>query len=112
MAPGGVYRTCNLEARLAYIVAPIFANANIGPCVTGRKCYCVFMNNNIKTLPVDLHDAYAWTEAAGELETLASLTGEELVEYAIESAHNAWDHGEHDVFPLHLRDLATWLCSA
>lgn len=62
-----------------------------------------------RPLPEELRAAYAWTDAAGELKLLASLTGEELVEYTLESTRNAWAHGEHDVFPLYLRDLADWL---
>jgi len=70
------------------------------------------MNNNIKTLPVDLHDAYAWTEAAGELETLATLTGDALHAYAYESVQNAGEHGISGIYMGDLHDLATWLRSA
>ena len=62
-----------------------------------------------RPLPKELRAAFAWTDAAGELDLLASLTGEELAEYALASTRNAWAHGEHDVFPLYLRDLAEWL---
>ena len=37
------YRFSNLKARLAYIVLPIFANANVGPCACGNACYYPLM---------------------------------------------------------------------
>lgn len=70
------------------------------------------MNNNTKTLPVDLHDSCAWTAAAGELELLASLTGDALHRYAYESVQNAGEHNVRGIYMGDLHDLATWLRSA
>lgn len=70
------------------------------------------MNNNTKTLPVALHDSYAWTEAAGELELLASLTGNALHAYAYESVQNAGERNAHGIYMGDIHDLATWLRSA
>ena len=39
-------------------------------------------------LPLDLHTAYAWTDAAGELEELRDLCGDDLDEYLFASALN------------------------
>jgi hypothetical protein len=41
-----------------------------------------------RKLPERLFVAYEWTDAAGELDELASLTGEELTRYARESELN------------------------
>lgn len=67
--------------------------------------------NARRNVPADLRAAYAWTAAAGELGLLSSLEGDALQEYAIDSTQNAREHGESDVFPLHLRELASWLRS-
>lgn len=66
-------------------------------------------NNNNRKLPYNLRAAYAWTEAAGELELLASLAGVELFDYSNQSSDNAREHGEHDVYALDVRDLCDWL---
>lgn len=66
--------------------------------------------NGITTrLPQHLHAAYDWTDAAGELDELATLEGEALDSYCRESAANAEDHGESDVSELELDSLAAWL---
>lgn len=65
--------------------------------------------NNSRKLPFNLQAAYAWTEAAGELELLASLSMREMYDYANASADNAREHGECDVYAHNLRDLWDWL---
>ena len=65
--------------------------------------------SNTKALPADLHDSYAWTEAAGELELLASLTGDALHAYAYESVQNAGEHNVQGIYMGDIHDLATWL---
>ncbi len=60
-------------------------------------------------VPVDLRDAFAWTEAAGELKTLASLSGDDLHRYAYESVQNAGEHGVHGIYMGDIHDLAAWL---
>lgn len=62
-----------------------------------------------KALPADLHDSYAWTEAAGELELLASLTDDALHAYAYESVQNAGEHGVRGIYMGDLHDLSAWL---
>lgn len=60
------------------------------------------------TLPLHLHAAHDWTDAAGELEELRVLTGDRLAEYCLESATNAREHDE-DVSASDLRELSGWL---
>lgn len=43
-------------------------------------------------LPAHLHAAYDWTAAAGELDELRRLTGDELLTYCRESAENSEEH--------------------
>ncbi len=57
-------------------------------------------------LPEHLYAAFAWTEAAGELEELASLSGEALDTYCRESVANCEDG---DVTESDLRELAEGL---
>jgi hypothetical protein len=60
------------------------------------------------TLPEDLHAAYDWTAAAGELAELRRLRRPALDAYCVESAANAAEHDAH-VTADDLRRLATWL---
>lgn len=62
-------------------------------------------------LPADLHAAYEWTDAAGELDQLASLDGDALAEYATASEANARANDVRDVSASDLADLAIWLRS-
>jgi hypothetical protein len=62
--------------------------------------------------PKDLHPAYDWTAAAGELDELRSLKGKALATYCRESAENARSNGYHDVTEGDLRDLHDWLRGA
>lgn len=62
-----------------------------------------------RCLPSDLHAAYDWTAAAGELDELRSLSGEALERYCAESADNAAWHGNKDVTALDLQRLHEWL---
>lgn len=66
------------------------------------------MSKTTRNLPEHLHDAHSWTEAAGELEQLASLQGDALDTYARESAANAREHNE-GVSESDLRELNGWL---
>lgn len=60
------------------------------------------------TLPLHLHAAHDWTDAAGELDELRVLTGDRLAEYCVASAANASEHDE-DVSASDLRELSSWL---
>lgn len=62
-------------------------------------------------LPASLTDAFAWTDAAGEIEELASLTDDALETYARESAANnrKENGGDGSVSESDLLDLAAWL---
>lgn len=62
-----------------------------------------------RIVPYDLRDAYSWTKAAGEIETLAALTGDALHEYAYESVQNAGEHGVRGIYMGDLHDLSAWL---
>jgi hypothetical protein len=62
-----------------------------------------------KMLPDNLHVAYEWTRAAGELEELRSLDGGELDRYCAESEQNARNHRETDVCAADLLALHDWL---
>lgn len=62
-----------------------------------------------KPLPERLYAAYDWTNAAGEVGTLATVTGDVLATYCRESAANAAEHGQHDVTESDLLALAEWL---
>lgn len=66
-------------------------------------------NTTTRRLPADLFPAFAWTDAAGEIDTLASLAGDDLLAYCDESAANAREHGSDDVYASDLADLAAWL---
>lgn len=57
-------------------------------------------------LPKHLHTAYDWIDSAGELETLATLTGAKLRQYCIDSAKNC-DDGS--VTTGDLLDVHDWL---
>lgn len=59
-------------------------------------------------LPGGLREAYAWTEAAGEIGELSRLKGRALNKYAKESAANSREHGEL-VYEDDIRELAKWL---
>ena len=61
------------------------------------------------TLSTELHAAYKWTEAAGELDELASLKGDVLVAYAAQSEVNAIENDVTDVHASDLVELAAWL---
>lgn len=64
-----------------------------------------------KPLPEHLHAAYDWTNAAGELEELALLSGDALDAYVRESVAN-WRDGatnDGDVTESALRELRDWL---
>jgi hypothetical protein len=69
-----------------------------------------------RKLPDNLQTAYDWTDAAGELDHLRSLTGGALATYCRESAANhaatvqeggAWQNTS--VSESDLRELAEWL---
>lgn len=63
-----------------------------------------------RTLPVRLHAAYRWTDAASELDELACLEGAALIEYCQQSAANAAEHNESDeITEASLLGLASWL---
>jgi hypothetical protein len=64
---------------------------------------------NKRPLPESLHEAYGWTEAAGELEQLAALTGDALAAYAAESAANNASNGDSTVTADDIEALAEWL---
>lgn len=66
-----------------------------------------------RTLPAHLHDAYDWTDAAGELEQLRSLARKRraLERYCRESARNCRDNGDGTVTELALEELSAWLAS-
>ena len=61
--------------------------------------------------PKHLHAAYDWTDAAGEIETLASLRGKALAKYVRDSAENCASEGDGDVTASDLRELAEWLAA-
>ena len=67
------------------------------------------MTNTTKQRPADLHDAYEWTDAAGELDELRGLSGDELDRYCAESAENSAADGDGSVTASALRELAAWL---
>jgi hypothetical protein len=67
------------------------------------------MNTTTRRVPEALHDAYNWTDAAGELTELRGLTGEELEAYCRESEANAREHGDTSVNADDLYELAGWL---
>ena len=77
-----VCRLGNLEARLAYIVLPIFANANACPCLCGSKCYYPLMTTTNK---------YTITSASGvELGTYEAATPcEALNEMAMDAGYRS-----------------------
>ena len=62
-----------------------------------------------RSVPADLRAAYAWTQAAGELDDLRDLDDEDARVYAEESAANAAEHAEPDVTACDLLDLRDWL---
>ena len=62
-----------------------------------------------RVVPEDLRAAYAWTQAAGELDDLRDLDDEDARVYASESAANAVDNDEPDVAACDLLDLRDWL---
>lgn len=65
-----------------------------------------------RVVPEDLRAAYAWTQAAGELDDLRDLDDEDARAYASESAANAIDSDEGDVTACDLLDLRDWLLEA
>lgn len=60
-------------------------------------------------LPRQLHAAYDWTAAAGELGELRNLAGQSLAAYCRDSAKNCTDNGDGDVSESDLVDLHDWL---
>jgi len=66
-------------------------------------------NTTTRRLPLNLAAAFAWTQAAGELDVLATLAGDELDAHAADSAANALEHDCDDVFASDLVELANWL---
>ena len=48
-------------------------------------------------IPARLFAAYNWIDAAGEIPTLQSLSGDDLLAYCLDVASNANAHGEPDV---------------
>jgi len=67
-----------------------------------------------RELPEDLHSAYEWTDAAGELDDLRdlALTGARLDTYCRTSARNWRDNhgtGDAEVTEADLHRLAEWL---
>lgn len=61
-----------------------------------------------RSLPERLHEAYNWTDAAGELITLKNLRGTALDDYIAGSAGNASAH-ESSVTEANLLALHLWL---
>ena len=60
-------------------------------------------------LPEELHDAYEWTRAAGELDELRDLSGEALDAYCKESEENCRENGDGSVTASDLDSLHAWL---
>jgi hypothetical protein len=48
-------------------------------------------------LPARLFAVYNWLDLAGEIPTLQSLSGDDLLAYCLDAASNAHAHGETDV---------------
>ena len=48
-------------------------------------------------IPARLFAAYNWLNLAGEIPTLQSLSGDDLLAYCLDAATNANAHGETDV---------------
>ena len=61
-----------------------------------------------RQLSAELHAAYDWTDAAGEIGELTQLTGPALARYCRESEENCQEHGG-DVTAADLDSLAAWL---
>ena len=61
-------------------------------------------------LPSWLHEAYDWTDAAGELDELRDADGEALLSYVAASESNSVEHGER-VPAVDLLALHDWLLS-
>ncbi len=60
-------------------------------------------------LPEELHSAYEWTAAAGELDILRDLSDRAAVRYCNESAANCCSNGDGSVSASDLRALRDWL---
>lgn len=60
-------------------------------------------------LPEHLHDAYEWTEAAGELDELRDLSGADLAAYCDEAEANCRENGDSSVTADDLHALHAWL---
>lgn len=65
--------------------------------------------NARRRLPEHLRDAYAWTNAAGELPDLLEAAGAELDRYVADSVANARDCGDRSVTADDLHALRDWL---
>ena len=61
-----------------------------------------------RALPSSLHEAYEWTDAAGELPELRDAQGEDLLAYVAASEANSVEHGER-VPAVDLLALHDWL---
>jgi hypothetical protein len=61
-------------------------------------------------LPEHLHEAYNWTDAAGELPELRDAEGDDLLAYVAASEANSAEHGER-VTAVDLLTLHDWLLS-
>jgi hypothetical protein len=48
-------------------------------------------------IPARLYAAYNWIDLLGEIPTLQSLSGDDLLAYCLDAASNAHAHGEPDV---------------
>jgi hypothetical protein len=68
------------------------------------------MENKPK-LPAALHDAYNWTDAAGELHELRSAEGDSLERYCAESEANCRAEGDGTVTASALLALHDWLAA-
>ena len=53
-----------------------------------------------RALPSSLHEAYEWTDAAGELDELRDADGEDLLAYVAASVANAVEHTCADDEPI------------
>jgi hypothetical protein len=56
-------------------------------------------------LPSSLHEAYEWTDAAGELDELRDAEGEDLLGYVAASVANAAEHTCADDEPISATEL-------
>jgi hypothetical protein len=65
-----------------------------------------------RPLPEHLHHAYNWTQAAGELDTLTHLRGDDLTAYCNASEENALEQDDATVTARDLHTLHEWLVKA